>query len=118
MATMLGGIALSDNLIIKGLIGEDETAVSSRRTITGRLLYRVDSRPKGRTLTLIGKNHFRRGQLAALKPVKDQGLPVTLSHRLGTFTVLIVALPEESQIEFCDPDANIMMSGEIKLLEV
>lgn len=118
MATLLGGIELSDDLTLHGLIGSPAAVTTARRTLTGRLLHRTDPLPGGRTLNLQAENHLTRGQLQALRQVMAAGLPVPLVHHLGNFTVLITGLPEEPTINYADPIASDWMSGEITLLEV
>lgn len=118
MATGLGGIELSDHLILRGLIGSPAAITTIRRTITGRPLHRTDPTPGGRVLSLIAEGHLTRGQLKALRLVMAAGQPVPLTHHLGNYTVKILSLPEEPMIDYSDPTDAEWMSGEIQLLEV
>jgi hypothetical protein len=122
MATTLGGVTLSDHLILLGIESAPGVAWSARRTLGGRQVVQVGPRlVGGRELILQSENHLTRANLLAVKALEVAGVPVALVHPRGTFSVLITAIDVEADFDFVNPDATgaaPWYSGTISLIEV
>jgi hypothetical protein len=119
MTVTLGGISLSNSLILGGLEKAPGVAYSARRTLGGRMVVQVGATlSSGRELSLSAENHFTLAQVGAIKALESAGLPVTLVHHRGTFNVLVVGVDVEPAIPYSDPDTADWYSGAINLLEV
>ena len=116
--TTLGSIALSDNLVLQGLDSAPDIVVNQRRTLTGESVVQTGPVSGGRTLSLQGDNHFTLADIQAVKIMAKLGLPVTLTHHRGTFTVLITGTPVDPATQIANPDPDAWYSGEITMIEV
>lgn len=111
----LGGISLSDNLLLKGLRGEP-VAVDVQRSEGGVAQVLVAQMEGGRVLGLEG--YFTAAQVDALMDMAMLRQPVTLVHPRGTFSVLITGSSLEDWIEYVEPDPDDFEVGTINLIEV
>lgn len=116
--TTLGGVTLSEHLVLSGLEPAPGVVHSQRRTLLGESVVQVAPVQGGRRLSLSGENHFTLAQIQAVKALESAGQAVTLVHDRGTFTVLIVGTPVEPAVDYADPAADDWYSGEILLIEV
>lgn len=111
----LGGLQLSDNLLLKGLRGEP-VAVDMQRSDEGVALVLVAPIEGGRLLTLDG--YFTAAQVDSLMDMARLRKPVTLVHPRGTISVLITGSSLEDWIEYVEPDPDDYEVGTINLIEV
>jgi hypothetical protein len=119
MTTSLGGITLSDNLILGGIESAPGIAFSAKRTLGGRQIVQVGpSLSGGRVLTLQGENHFTLGQVTAIKALSTSGASGAMVHARGSFTVIVTGVDVEPTIPYADPVSTDWYSGTITLLEV
>ena len=119
MSVFLGDLELSDHLILKGLESAPGVAYSARRTLGGRMVVQVGATlSSGRTLALVSENHFTLAQILAIKNIESAGLPVTLVHHRGTFTVMVVEVTDNPTINYSDPEPDDWYSGTINMIEV
>lgn len=118
MTVTLGGLVLSDELILSGLETAKNVVVSQRRSLAGRSITRIDPAPGGRTLTLSGENHFTLGQITAIKELAATCQAVTLVHHRGTYHVKIIDTPVVPAIDYANPSDDEWYSGEITMIEV
>jgi hypothetical protein len=120
MATLLGALSLSDDLVLSGLETAPDIVVSQKRTLSGRSVIQTAPISGGRTLTLSAERHYTLAQVQAVKALAALGQPVTLSHHRGTFQVLITAtaLEADDASQHANPTAAEWYSGDITLLEV
>ena len=111
----LGGITLSDHLVLQGLETAPTIAWSSRQTF-GRAVIQVLSIHGGTPLSLISENHLSLADVQAMNGLMAAGQDVELVHHRGTFTVVIVAVDVKPAVLYHDPAPEDWYSGEIKLL--
>lgn len=117
MTVVLGGINLSDELVLT--IGQPEIGVSSRRLIGGANIVQVDGVSGGREMTLEGANHWTYGQAEQIRALQAAAQPITLSHHLGTFQVIITDTADLVPTrKFKNPVSSTLYTGSITLLEV
>lgn len=118
--TVLGGVTLSDHLVLDGLETAPGVVVNQQRTLTGVSVVQVGVLHGGRSLVLRGDKHFSLAQIQAVKAVEVTAQAVTLSHHRGTFNVLITGTPVAPEQIRSNPeeDPGIMYSGEITMIEV
>ena len=115
MTITLGGLELSDNLLLRGL-RSDPVAVDVQRSDAGVAQVLVAPMEGGRVLGLYG--YFTAAQVDALMAMAAIRLPVQLVHPRGTFTVLITGSTLEEWWDNVQPDPNDIEQGTINLLEV
>jgi len=118
MTVTLGGIVLSEHLVLTGLENAPPVAYSQKRTIGGKSVVAVAPVAGGRTLTLQGENHYTLAQIEAVQTIAQLGAPVTLVHHRGTFSVLITSIEVDPTTDYANPGANDWYNGTITLLEV
>lgn len=111
--TMLGGIELSNDLVISGLESAPDIVYNPLRLVTGELFVQTAPVIGGRVLSLKGKNAFTLQQIVAIKVIAAMGQAVPLIHHRGTFNFLITGTPVEPVIEYADPDPDEWYDGEI-----
>lgn len=117
MTVSLGGIALSDELVLD--IGPAAAAVSMRRLIGGAACVQTNPASGGRTLTLSGEHHWTLGQVGQIRNAQALGMPVTLVHHRGTFSVVIVDTADLTpSIPYANPQDADWYSGSITMIEV
>ncbi|MCB2217994.1 MAG: hypothetical protein KQH59_18180 [Desulfobulbaceae bacterium] len=80
----LGGIALCDNLVLRGLRAA-RVVIDKQPTKGGKLIALANHLSGGRSLELYG--HYTTAQADALQAI--EGTDVPLVHPRGTFTVMI-----------------------------
>jgi hypothetical protein len=120
MATLLGALLLSDDLVLSGLETAPDLVVSQKRTLAGRSVIQTAPVSGGRTLTLSSERHLTLAQVQAIKALAALGQPVTLVHHRGTFQVLITATaldPDDSSLH-SNPTSAEWYSGDLTLIEV
>jgi hypothetical protein len=117
MTVSLGGIVLSDHLVLD--IGPSGVAHSQRRLIGGASLLQVDGNSGGRQLTLGGTNHWTLGQVEQIRALEAAALPVLLVHHRGTFSVVITSTADLQPMRaYANPIGSDRYSGTITLIEV
>ncbi len=118
MTVSLGGITLSDDLVLD--IGAAGVAYSQRRLIGGASVVQADGNSGGRTLILQGERpRFTLAQVEEIRSAQALGIPVELVHHRGTFTVLITDTSNLQAAEaYADAAADDWYSGTITLIEV
>jgi len=117
MAVTLGGVALSDHLILEGLETSPGVSIFSNRTLGGSMVSVPTQLDGGRTLTLSGENHFTLGEIEAVKSLEALGQTVTLEHHRGSFSVLITNV-DVTPTQYADPVDDDWLSGTITMIEV
>lgn len=117
MSVSLGGIALSENLILD--ISPAQAAITQRRLIGGASCVQADGSIGGRTLTLSGEHHWTLGQINQLRALESSAATVTLVHHRGTFRGVISATDDLTpSFAYADPASDDWYSGSITLVEV
>jgi hypothetical protein len=117
MTVSLGGIALSDHLVLD--IAPAEVAYKQTRLIGGASVVQVDGSTGGRTLTLSGANHWTLGQAEQIRALASAGMAVTLIHHRGTFAVLIVDTADLTPMRpYANPLDSDRYTGSITMIEV
>jgi hypothetical protein len=114
----IGGLTLSNHLILAGLESAAPVAISQKRTVGGKLFYRTSPTIKGRVLTLSGKHHFTHGQIKQLRVMATIGAPLALIHPRGNYSVIVTGISPDPSINYSDPVDGDRYSGEITMLEV
>ena len=115
MTISLGGLTLSNNLLLRGL-RSDPVAVDVQRSDAGVAQVLVAPIEGGRVLGLEG--YFTSAQVDALLTMAENRLPVQLVHPRGTFTVLITGSTLEPWVDYVEPDPGDYEQGTINLLEI
>jgi hypothetical protein len=120
MAVTLGGVTLSDHLVIQGIETAPARAFGGQRLMGGAM--HTDVGPAltgGRVLSLQSEFHLTQTDVDAIKELEAAGNAVSLVHPRGTFTVYITGVDVEPDEWLVDPDdADILWySGIINLLE-
>jgi len=115
MSISVGGLALSDNLLLRGLRGEP-VAVDVQRSEGGVALVLIGDMESGRPLALEG--YFTAAQVDALMDMARLKQPVTLVHPRGTFSWLITGSSLEPWIDYVEPDPGDYEFGTVNGIEV
>jgi len=115
MTISAGGLALGDNLLLRGLRG-DPVAVDVQRSEGGVAQILVASIEGGRPLALEG--YFTAAQVDALMDMARLKTPVTLVHPRGTFSWLITGSSLEPWIDYVEPDPDDYEFGTVNGIEV
>jgi len=115
---ILGGVTLSDHLILEGLEIAQGIVINQRRTITGRSVIQSAPLVGGRTLFLTSESHLTLQQVNDIKQLENAGLPVSLVHPRGTFNVLISGMDITQDEQCVDLDVDAWFSGTINMIEV
>ena len=121
MTVSLGGITLSDHLVLLGIEEAPRRAMSSRRTLGGRMVVQMGPLlDRGRDLSLQSEGHLTLVQVSAIKALEAAGQPVVLSHPRGTFHVIVTGLEVEPDEQLVNPASTTLQwwSGTITLIEV
>ncbi len=118
MTVTLGGVVLSDHLVLEGLESGPIIAHSMHYTLGGSAVVQSDDNDDtvGRPLRLTGKNHFTLQQIQDVRMLRGQ--TVSLIHHRGTFDVIIIDTPVDPTINYADPIADDWYSGEITMITV
>lgn len=118
-ATFLGDLELSPHAVLRGLEAPSLT-YEDKRTIGGKLVYRLAVAIKGRALTLdLTEGHATVGELRAIRDLVDAGEPVTLRHHTWTGTVRVDAIEGASlPIDYADARDDDWASAEIRMTEL
>ena len=101
MSVTLGGVTLSDDLVLLGLETGGRVASSLRYTLGGVAVVQAVPLSGGRELVLQSENHLSLAEVQAVRDIEALAEPVTLVHHRGTFSVL-----------------NTGISGTITMIEV
>ena len=112
----LGGVTLSDHLVLDGLETAPLIAHSQRRTLTGESVVQSAPMSGGRALSLRSENHLTLEQINQVRALAGQA--VTMVHDRGTFTVLVVGIDVEAAFDHADPKTDDWYSGTINMIEV
>jgi hypothetical protein len=117
MTVSLGGIALSDHLVLD--IGGAGVAFSQRRLIGGSSCVQVNGNSGGRQLTLGGVNHWTLEQVDQVRALEAAALPVTLIHHRGIFQAVITSTTDLKPMRaYANPIGADRYSGTITLIEI
>ena len=118
MTVSLGGITLSDELVLHGLESAQMIATSVTHTLGGSAVVQYDpmDQETGLTLTLESKLHLSLADIQAVRALVGQ--EVALVHHRGTYQVVVVNTPDEPAVAFRDPAAEDFYSGEITMITV
>jgi len=113
----LGGVTLSDHLVLDGLETAPLVSHSQRRTLTGESVVQAAPMVGGRALSLLADGHLTLDQIQAVRALAGQ--VVTLTHGRGTFTVLVIGMDiEQFFFDNVDPVGNSRYSGRINMIEI
>lgn len=122
----LGGVTISDNMYLGGLIKANPIEYQQDRTVGGLSVMTVFDNPGGRNLTLGTSNLQGSIQgiwcqhvLDQVKVVQKQGNPVVLNYHGDAYNVIITdtsGIEQLFQFEPVSPDKKYV--GEINLIEV
>ena len=126
MTVQLGNIVLDDTLRLHGIETAKDIAVDQIVTLDGSSVVQLMPLNGGWQLYLVAslegnslKGVLLRSQVLAIKEMAAAGQPVTLTHHLATYTVLITSTAEvEPVIDYADPQPDDWYVGPIKLIEV
>lgn len=126
MNVQLGSIVLDDDLVLDGLLSAQDLSVDPVMVMDGSTVLQTMPLSGGRMLSLSSAMDgdsiggvFLRSQLLDIKSLAAAGLPVTLTHHLGTFTVLITSTADVRPVfDYADPQADDWYVGSIQMIEV
>ena len=116
--TSLGGVVLSDHLILDGLENAPGIVVNQRRTITGKSVVQHAPVIGGRAISLLSESHLTLQQVQDIKTIESNGVAVTLVHPRGTFSVIVTGVSVTQDEECVDLDIDAWFSGSINMIEV
>lgn len=123
----LGGVTISDNMYLGGIVEAKQIAHKQERTVTAGLsVLKTAPTPGGRTITLESTNLGGSIQgiwcqrvIEQVKAVEASNLPVVLDHHGTTYNVQIVDTTQFQQMfsfEASGPDKKY--TGKITTIEV
>jgi hypothetical protein len=124
MTVSIGGVALSEDLTLQGLINESKMLLSVNQTLGGGVVTRGVARSGGRELILEAVRDggivgfFTGEQAAQLAAIRDSMQAVELVHHLGAFVVIITAIDLKSVTGVVDPSDETLYYGSINMLEI
>lgn len=118
MSVTLGGVALSDHLVLEGLENGARIATSTRRTLGGGSVTQMIGLTGGRTLTLQAENHISLAEIEQVKGLEAAAQAVTLVHPRGTFSVVITGTDFATDHPLADTPSDELYSGTITMIEV
>jgi hypothetical protein len=125
MTVALGAVTLSDDLRLTGFRNQPLVAGNTRMTLGGRPVLQGIPLSGGRQLVLEAfrdgdgiYGHFTGTQLAAIATLRDAMTEVTLTHHLGAFQVVVLALDVTPVVDVADPAAAAEYHGTITMIEV
>lgn len=118
MTITLGGITLSDHLILTGDITAQRVVANKRRTIGGEAHITTATVSSGDDLILSGENHFTRAQIVSIKELEAARTAVSLVHHTGTYIVLVTGTNVEQTFNYADPVSTDWYSGDITMIRV
>lgn len=118
MTVSLGGVILSDHLVLEGLETGPLVAYSIKTTLGGSAIVQSDDMDAdiGIKLRLQGENHFTLQQIQDVRALRGQ--TVELIHPRGTYQVIVLKTPAEPAINYADPVADDWYGGEIIMITV
>lgn len=118
MTVSLGGVALSDHLVLDGLEAAPLVGYSVDITLGGQAVVQTDEMDAavGLELQLRGENHFTLAQLQAVRALRGQ--TVSLVHHRGTMDVVVLNTEIEPTIDYADPAGTDWYSGVITMITV
>lgn len=116
--TTLGGITLSDHLILTGLLSSPAVATATTWSIGGVPTYTIQPLSGGRSLVLQGENHYTLEQLEQIRAMSNLGESVSLDHPQFTGDVYITGIDSPEPIfDRADPESDWLYSANINLRE-
>jgi hypothetical protein len=125
MTASIGGLALSDDLILSGPINQARVATKTRATLGGRTVVTAVPQATGRLLVLStyrgsggSAGTVTMTQAEQLAAWRDAASEVELVHHRGTFRVVILGLELEPINGVADPGASTLMVGAVTMIEV
>lgn len=118
MTVTLGGIALSDDLVLQGLESRPMGEVSVTYLLGGKAVVQHDpvDQVYGVPLSLAGEYHFTLAEIKAVQGLVGQ--EVELVHHRGTFQVVVLGVPDEPETPVSNPTDAEWYSGEISMITV
>lgn len=118
MTVSLGGITLSDHLVLTGLDSGPLVTYSITPTLGGSAVIQSDANDDagGIKLTLVADNSLTLAQVQAIRGLRGQ--TVELVHHRGTFDVIVIDTPVTPAINYADPVDDDWYSGEITMITV
>ncbi len=126
MTVTLGGIVISDNMYLGGVVESKQVVHQQVRTVEGNSLLRVTTTPGGRTLTLGTTNLdgatqgiWCQSKIEEIKVFEAAGTSIILNHHGDTYTVRIIDTSDFAQMfqfEPASPDKKF--TGKITMIEV
>lgn len=118
MTVTLGGITLSDELVLHGLESRRMSEVAVTYLLGGKAVVQADplDQVSGVPLSLAGEYHFTLAEIKAVQGLVGQ--EVELVHHRGTFSVVVVGVPDEPADPVSNPTDAEWYSGEISMITV
>ena len=127
MTVSIGSVVLDNNLQIPDFFSQTSVAGNIRPTIGGIVTQRLEM-AGGKKFTLTAAQstngllgHFTGAQIVALMAIRDAGDPVTFTHPMGVWSVLIPldGIRVDKLFDFQYPEsAAAWFSGTITLITV
>ena len=125
MTVSLGGITLSDSLTLPDIKSRRKVASSVQQTLGGRGVIQTMPIESGEVITLAAegsgdriRGYFTTAQVASIEALELAGLPVTLVHHLGTWSVVIIGKDLTGMDNFVSPGGADLYVGTITMVEV
>jgi hypothetical protein len=120
----LGGVVISDNMFLDGLLNSPMTGQTQRRLIGGESVVFVQPQVGGRTMTLGSQSAgstqgiWCQSVIEELKVLEAQAQPLTLNYRGATYNVLIKQMDFSPFVQNELEGPNKGYLGTITLVEV
>lgn len=126
MTVQVGNIVLDDSLQLYGIETAKDIAVEQIGVMDGSSVFQTMQISGGRSLSLVASmegdasvGFFLRSQLMDIKQLSASGMPVALTHHLGTFSVLILSTEDVIPvIVYADSGEDDRFVGSIQMIEV
>lgn len=126
MTVKLGNIVLDEDLRLDGLESAVDISVSQSVAFDGTVDILTMPAPVKRQLSLVASagsggpvGIFTLAQLQSIKAVAAVGMPVTLIHHRGTFSVLIIAVSDPEYVfDHANPTLGDWYTATINMIEV
>lgn len=115
----IGGVVLSDHLLLPGIKNIPLRAASIRTTLGGRVVHQSIAMSSGQELVLTdpgdGIGLFTGAQLDAINMYRGSASTVDFIHHLGAWRVIVEAVDVEQADGLADPTANDTYYGTITM---
>lgn len=125
MTVSLGGIALSEDLTLDGVVNQPNALLQADQTLGGSVAISWISRSAGRELILQSVNSgnsisgfFTGEQVSQIMEFRDTVQAVTLEHHLGIFEVVVVELGLSPATGTVNPTNDSWYVGTVQMIEV